>query len=131
MQTAPEIAAATSVPLPTVAKLLKNLANAGLLVSQRGAGGGYLLSRDPAAITVVEIIAAVEGPIALTACVAGSPDSCDVESICSMKGNWDKVNQAVRRALGEVTLVDMMPEPMAFPPWEDIRQANRPAGGQG
>jgi len=131
IRTAPEISSATGVPLPTVSKLLKNLANAGLLASQRGAGGGYLLGRDPQAITVVEIIAAVEGPIALTACVTGSQDSCDVEPICSMKGNWDKVNKAVRHALGEVTLVDMMPEPMAFPPLEDIRQASGSAGGQG
>ena len=129
IRTAPEIATATGVPLPTVAKLLKNLANAGLLASQRGAGGGYLLGRDPKAITVVEIIAAVEGPIALTACVTGSQDSCEVEPICSMRGNWDKVNKAVRRALGEVTLVDMMPEPMAFPPLDDIRQASGSAGG--
>ncbi|MCG8693890.1 MAG: Rrf2 family transcriptional regulator, partial [Minwuiales bacterium] len=76
VRTAPQLAEATGVPLPTVSKLLKNLANGGLMQSQRGASGGYSLSRAPEEITVAEIIAAVEGPIALTACVDGSPDQC-------------------------------------------------------
>lgn len=108
VRTAPQLAEATGVPLPTVSKLLKNLANGGLMQSQRGASGGYSLSRAPEEITVAEIIAAVEGPIALTACVDGSPDQCGVETICAMRGNWDKVNRAVRGALEQVTLADMM-----------------------
>ena len=108
VRTAPQLAEATGVPLPTVSKLLKKLTNGGLMQSQRGASGGYSLSRAPEEISVAEIIAAVEGPIALTACVDGSPDQCGVETICAMRGNWDRVNRAVRGALEEVSLADMM-----------------------
>ena len=108
VRTAPQLAEATGVPLPTVSKLLKKLTNGGLMQSQRGASGGYSLSRAPEEISVAEIIAAVDGPIALTACVDGSPDQCGVETICAMRGNWDRVNRAVRGALEEVSLADMM-----------------------
>ena len=128
VRTAAEIADATGVQAPTVAKLLKTLAHAELMESQRGAGGGYSLGRDPARISVAEIIAAVEGPIALTACVQGSPDHCGVETICAMRGNWDKVNQAVRAALESVTLADMMVSPFAFAESPSIGQ---PAGRAG
>lgn len=114
VRTAPQIADGTGVPLPTVAKLLKNLNNAGLMRSQRGAAGGYSLSRPAGRISVAEIIAAVEGPIALAACVDGSEDHCGVEPICAMRGNWEKVNQAVRGALEQVTLEDMMISPFDF-----------------
>ncbi len=120
---ATQIADATGVPLPTVAKLLKALAHAALMDSQRGASGGYCLGRDPERISVAEIITAVEGPIALTACVHGSPDHCEVETICAMRGNWDKVNQAVRAALDSVTLADMMVSTFAFAETRPERRA--------
>ncbi|RMD64046.1 MAG: SUF system Fe-S cluster assembly regulator [Alphaproteobacteria bacterium] len=105
--TAPQISQDTGVPLPTVAKLLNALAHGGLITSQRGATGGYTLNRPAEEITVAEIIQALEGPIALTACVDGAAGGCDVETLCPMRGNWDRVNQAIRRALSEVTLADM------------------------
>ncbi|MBM3492058.1 MAG: SUF system Fe-S cluster assembly regulator [Alphaproteobacteria bacterium] len=114
--TAAEMAADSGVPLPTVAKLMKLLAQAGILASQRGALGGYRLARAPERITMAEIIAALEGPIALTACVDGREGDCEVESLCPMRGNWDKVNRAVRQALDAVTLADMSLEPQRFPP---------------
>ena len=72
MRTAPQISQDTGVPLPTVAKLLNALARENLVASQRGAAGGYTLSRRAEEITVAEIIQALEGPIALTACVDGA-----------------------------------------------------------
>ena len=72
VQTSPGIAAATGIPEPTVAKVLKTLAAGGLVASQRGAHGGYRLLRQLAAIPVADVIAAVDGPIALTACVDGT-----------------------------------------------------------
>lgn len=112
--TAAEMAAESGVPQPTVAKLMKQLAHAGILTSQRGATGGYRLARLPAEITVAEIIAALEGPIALTACVDGRAGECEVENLCPMRGNWDKVNRAIRLALNSVTLADMAMEPAPF-----------------
>ena len=102
-----DIAADTGVPLPTVSKLLGTLARSGLMTSQRGVAGGYTLSRGAEDITMAEIIQALEGPIALTACVDGAESNCDVESLCPMRGNWNRVNTAIHAALSSVTLADM------------------------
>jgi FeS assembly SUF system regulator len=107
VRTAPQISQETGVPLPTVAKLLNALARENLVASHRGAAGGYALSKPAEEITVAEIIQALEGPIALTACVDGSVGSCESETLCPMRGNWDKVNKAIRHALSGVTLADM------------------------
>ena len=107
VHTAAHLSASNGVPLPTAAKLLKQLAASGLIHSQRGASGGYTLARPAESITVAEIIAALEGPIALTACVDGSPEHCGVEAQCPMRGNWNRVNMAIQQALNDVTLADM------------------------
>ena len=97
----------SGLPLPTVSKLLNTLARGGLIASTRGATGGYALTQDASQITVASVIQALEGPIALTACVEGAHDSCESEGICPMRGNWEKVNTAIRTALDGVTLADM------------------------
>ena len=107
MKTAPELAAATGVPTPTVAKLLKLLVKDGLVESWRGVNGGYALTRSIDDITAGDIIEALEGPVALTACVDGSEADCGVESLCPMRGGWEKVNRAIRAALEEVTLAEL------------------------
>lgn len=117
---AAQLAERTGVPAPTIAKLLKLLTPAGLMVSHRGASGGYVLSRPPADITIADIITALDGPIALTACVEGGDATCGVERLCPMRGGWDKLNRAIRSALGSVTLADMMvpdwtPQPLSSP----------------
>jgi len=112
VHTAAHLATANGVPQPTAAKLLKLLAHSGLIQSQRGASGGYTLSRPAESITVAEIVAALEGPIALAACVEGSLEHCEVEAQCPMRGNWNRVNQAIHKALSEVTLAEM-----AAPVW--------------
>lgn len=107
MQTSPGIAAATGIPEPTVAKVLKILAASGLVTSQRGARGGYRAARGLAQIPVSEVIAAIDGPIALTACVDGSAAECESQGLCPMKGRWDPVNSAIQQALGAISLADM------------------------
>lgn len=105
------IAADTGVPLPTVAKVMKVLAREGLVVSTRGAGGGYCLSREPDKITMADMIVAIEGPIALTSCVdEADDDGCGIEMLCPMHGHWSRVNAAVRAALSAVTLAEMAME---------------------
>ena len=106
------LAAATGIAEPTVAKVLKLLASGGLVASQRGVHGGYRLARPLSAIPIADVIGAIEGPIALTACVDGHMGSCDVECSCLVRGRWDPVNAAIRRALSEITLADM-----ACPAW--------------
>jgi FeS assembly SUF system regulator len=107
VQTSPGIAAATGIPEPTVAKVLKTLAAGDLVSSQRGAKGGYRLNRDLAAIPIADVIAAIDGPIALTACVDGSPSGCESQGLCPMRGRWDPVNDAIHKALSGITLADM------------------------
>ncbi len=114
VRTAPQIARNTGVPLPTVAKLLNALTRESLVTSHRGATGGYTLHRRAEEITVAEIIQAIEGPIALTACVDVSGYHCDVETLCPMRGNWEEVNRAIHDALDQVTLADMIVSTMTF-----------------
>jgi FeS assembly SUF system regulator len=111
---ASDLAEKSGLPLPTVAKVLKHLAKAGVVQAQRGASGGYRLAQAPAAISVATIVEAMDGPIALTECSEGGEHTCGVESICPMNGHWNKVTRAVRRALETVSLADMV-MPVAFP----------------
>ena len=106
--TAAGIAARTGVPRPSASKLLKLLARAGILTSQRGARGGYALSRAPESISVAELVAAVDGPISLADCLEGPSGTCELESFCSVRGPWQKISDAIRVALDEVTLADMV-----------------------
>jgi FeS assembly SUF system regulator len=120
VRTAPQISQESGLPLPTVSKLLNALARDGLVTSHRGAAGGYTLARPAEEIPVAAIIQALEGPIALTSCVTGSDDSCEVASLCPMHGNWNKVNSAIREALEQVSLADMAPAPRTFPPLAEL-----------
>lgn len=102
-----EIAAATGIALPTVSKILKLLVNANVLVSTRGAKGGYALANLPEKITVAAVISALEGPIALTECSI-SHRGCEQAAGCGIRGNWGLINQAIHKALESVTLADMI-----------------------
>src|SRR5215510_6922240 len=105
-----DLAATTGLPAPTVSKLLAALARAGLLVSHRGAKGGYRLARPAAEVTAADIVSAVDGPIALTICIEHGDGACDVESLCPTRRGWRRINDAVRQALGSVSLAEL-----AFP----------------
>ncbi len=101
------LAEETGVPLPTAQKLMGRLAAHGLLSSARGTGGGFTLARDPAAISLADIIEAVEGPIAMTACVDDQRHDCGLEGACRVKPHWGVVNQTIRGALGGVSLATL------------------------
>lgn len=92
---------------PTVSKVLKQLAGAGLVDSWRGANGGYRLAREPRAISVADIVTAMEGPIGMTECYAHA-GQCDLESHCGVRANWQKVSDVIREALESVSLADML-----------------------
>src|SRR5690349_21408010 len=93
--------------LPTVSKLLKQLAQAGLVASTRGINGGYRLARPPERITIADIVTAMEGPIGMTECSAHA-GLCDHEPHCGVRVNWQRINQAIAQALSGVTLADMV-----------------------
>jgi len=96
----------THIASPTVAKLLKQLHRAGLVNSTRGTHGGYQLARDPEHISAAAILDALEGPIALTECSAGS-GHCGIEHTCSVGRTWQRLSVAVRRSLSEITLAQL------------------------
>ena len=104
---ATEIASATELPQPIVSKILKLLTRRDLLVSQRGAKGGYVLARAADQISIAQIIEAVEGPIGITECVDETPGECSQEPICPVRSNWQQINHAVRDALERITLQEM------------------------
>ena len=104
---AAELAAETGLPVPTVQKLVSKLTTAGLLRSVRGAGGGLQLARPAAAITLADIVEAVEGPIALTACAEHGKQDCAIEHSCSVRPHWAIVTDALRGALASISLTDL------------------------
>ncbi len=110
-----EIARHAQLAQTTVAKVTKSLVAAGLVVSTRGIRGGCSLSRPVTEISVADVIEAVEGPISLTACVDGVEDPCSVRNGCFMGGNWNHVNNALRKALSDVSLSELFDPAVLFP----------------
>ena len=96
----------TGVPLPTAQKLMQQLAASGLLVGQRGAGGGYALARPVSKISLADIIEAVEGPFTMTVCSEGRTD-CALDAHCRVKPHMGVVGDKVRGALGAVSLQEL------------------------
>lgn len=123
--TAQDLTEMTALPQPTVAKVLKLLAKASVVESRRGTLGGYVLDRSADEVTVAEIIAAIDGPVALTACVDGHEGDCTVEALCPMRGRWDMLNTAVQTALESVSLaqISAMPSNPDFFMTAEERQA--------
>ena len=103
---ATELAADTGVPLPTTQKLMGQLTGCGLLTSSRGASGGFALSRPASEISLADIVEAVEGPIAMTVCSSGGTD-CALDAHCRVKPHMGLVGNAVRGALGAVSLTEL------------------------
>ena len=103
------------VESPTASKVLKLLARSGLLESYRGANGGYRVSRAADKISVAEVIAAIEGPIAMTECSV-EQGLCEQEDSCDLRSNWQRISLAVAEALQDVTLAEMSsPAKMPWP----------------
>jgi FeS assembly SUF system regulator len=111
-----DMAAETHLPLPTVSKLLKALTRNGLLISQRGVKGGYILARKPEEITVAQIISALDGPIAITDCSADPGGRCELERMCTVRNNWQRINVAIKDTLESLTLAEMARPTPGFVP---------------
>ena len=127
---APELAAYTRLPLPTVSKILKQLTREGLLDSHRGVKGGYSLAHDPTRITVVDMISALEGPIAFTECIEDAPGVCSQEATCRLRGNWQRINRAVRAALDGISLAELT-QPLGTSPLVQLGTTNDTRQGRG
>ena len=107
VHSAADVAQHTYLGAPTVSKLLKTMARTGLVISQRGSHGGYSLARPADQISAAEIIDALEGPVAITEC-STDHSQCELESMCRVSHAWQRINRAIRQALGEVTLAELV-----------------------
>ena len=116
-----QIAESAQLTQATAAKVIKALVAAGLVQTHRGTRGGCQLARPVSQISIAEVVEAIEGPIALTACVDGAEEPCSVQKGCFMGGNWNRVNNALRGALLSVSLADLFDPASLFP---------EPASGQ-
>jgi len=113
---AQDLAERAHLELPTVSKLLKQLAHAGLVASSRGVNGGYRLARAPERITIADVVTAMEGPIGMTECSAQA-GLCGHEPHCGVRVNWQRINQAIAQALASVSVADMVkPAPRKHAP---------------
>ena len=112
---AAELAEHSGLEQPTVSKLLKPLAQAGLVASQRGVHGGYRLSRDAAQISLIEIVEAMEGPLAMTEC-SQHESHCGIAHQCGVRANWRLINDVVADALRGISLAQMLEDVPSIPP---------------
>jgi len=110
VHSASELAERAQLELPTVSKVLKPLAHAGLVQSFRGSNGGYRLARAAVDISLIEIVEAIEGRVGMTEC-SGEHSTCELESHCGVRGNWRHVNDVVADALRNVSLAQMLGAP--------------------
>ena len=110
VMSAQALAERARLELPTVSKLLKQLAQSELVASTRGINGGYRLARAPERITIADVVTAMEGPIGMTECSAHA-GLCGHEPHCGVRVNWQRINHAIAGALASVTLADMLHPP--------------------
>jgi len=115
---ASELAERAGLETPTVAKILKPLAQSGLVAASRGASGGYRLARPAAEIGLIDIVEALEGPLGMTECSVHE-GTCGIEQSCGVRANWRRINDVVIDALRGITLEQMLQPP---PPSEPSRR---------
>jgi Rrf2 family protein len=110
------------IPLPILAKVLQRMVKEGFLLSEQGTNGGYRLARDPATITTLEVIRAIDGPIILTSCFTDHGD-CDLSDKCTVREPLRKVHEGILRLLDSITISDLTDEtgtPGVLPPGAEI-----------
>ena len=109
-----EIAEEYDVPIELMAKVLQRLVRHGLLQSHQGTHGGYRLARGPALISVADVIQAIEGPVAVTACTTND-GQCEQFSKCNVRDPLLKLRERILSALGEYTIAELAATPAPIP----------------
>jgi Rrf2 family protein len=102
-----EIAEMYDIPIELMAKVLQRLVRGGLLISQQGTRGGYLLGRMPSQISVADVIQAIDGPVTVTACSTDEGQQCEQFSKCNVRDPLWRVRERILSALGECTIAEL------------------------
>jgi Rrf2 family protein len=102
-----DIASSQGISEKYISRLIIDLRKAGLVISVRGSKGGYKLARYPKDITLLEVVEVMEGRVNIVDCV-GLPNVCEKVPVCAVRRVWSDLNDKIRRALGEVTLQDLV-----------------------
>lgn len=116
-----DIALHTHLNVPTVSKILKRLAQAGLLTSVRGVAGGYRLILSPADVSIGQIIHALEDQHGVTECSL-QPNECSLQGVCTLQENWKLINQVIASALHSVSLESLAKPTVPLQDLERVRQ---------
>ncbi len=101
-----DIAQVYGIPASLMAKILQKLARGGLVAARHGSSGGYMLARDPARISALDVISAIDGPVSLTSCVT-SHGECHQSATCNIREPLHIVNSSILGVLSRVTLSQM------------------------
>ena len=109
-----EIAEQYDIPIELMAKVLQRLVRLGLLASTQGTRGGYMLGRASAAISVAEVIEAIDGPFTVTAC-SNENNDCEQFSKCSIRDPLWQIRERIAAALGTVTIAEISAETVPSP----------------
>ena len=107
------IAAEEDLPRAYLEQLVVSLRESGLVVSTRGAHGGYELARPPQDIAMSEVLRALEGPIAPMICASDEPEhatTCDRSARCTVNVLWVRVRDAITSTLDSMSLADLVPQ---------------------
>jgi FeS assembly SUF system regulator len=124
LMTAGTLAQETRLPRATVSKVLKTLAHAGVVAGSRGASGGYRLARAAAAISVAEVVAAIDGAIGIAQCSIHA-NACERAEFCPTRPHWRRINDVIGTALAAVSVAEMAVMPRAFGAEPAARTAER------
>src|SRR5438105_3515562 len=110
-----EIAGLYDVPIELMAKVLQRLVRRGLLASHQGTRGGYQLARTPSQISVADVIQAIEGPVAVTAC-STDEQQCEQFAKCNVRDPLWRVRERILAALDECTIAELAADPSPAAP---------------
>jgi len=107
---AKDIAEEYRIPQAALAKILQKLVKNGLLVSQHGMNGGYVLARDARNISALEVIKAIDGPLFITSC-GDEKHGCYQSRKCTVREPLRKVNESIQQVLSRISIADMKEQP--------------------
>jgi len=102
------VAKETSLPEPTVQKVLKLMAGAKIITAQRGANGGYIVPLSLACISVADVVEAIEGVLELAPCENDAKNDCALAKLYAPKNKWNKVNVAIKKTLDDIRVSDLV-----------------------